>query len=665
MKKIAFIYTWPNTPFKNAEYEVLKRVELAAKNIGQKVDIISSNGYLLDSEYYETEQRVVEDNYEFMVSVHYDDIKKLDIFSYYTLWVPPEISLQYSVYPRIKKNIMSNDDYLIYDDGGQSDHLKTILMDSPRQLENCSELYATPPASAVIKPALKDPHLFYCGINWEKLIGAAPRHAGLFNLLEKVDWIDIFGPESTWKGCKRYKGKIPFDGVSMLQEINNSGVVLSISSDVHYRAGSVTNRVYEAAAGGAVIISDTNRFVKQMFGDSVLYFDFDKKNPEHMFNQIKEHMEWIRLHKEEAQKLAERSQQIFIEKLGQEKQLKTLIANHENRKKAVAEALYSKEPEKETLAVAFFDDLEWSDNTEKRLLNTIKNIGRQYEKNITLFLICNENLRTNIDEVLFSAKRKINVKCSYVKFYDDFENKNITRGQSLFTVLNQEKHDYLLLLTGTEYLFKDHITTLKRTLEDEKDASIAYSGFCYEVSPDKFGYVKFEIMPEDFLFDLGRLFPNGTYLLKANIEKYLQKYVYSNLDGAELYALINVAHFKHNEQIAFSKRMTAREQKRIADYSNPALPLSYQKNMVDGINLFELEKLRVNGELTHKSSDRNEHFTKFLQKKYARHVKLVIFFQKIRKLFAFTSKKKQFVKKRIDRLKDELKEIKSINGSRI
>ena len=39
-KRIAFIYTWPNNTFKNAEYEVLKRIEIAAKNINLPLYII-------------------------------------------------------------------------------------------------------------------------------------------------------------------------------------------------------------------------------------------------------------------------------------------------------------------------------------------------------------------------------------------------------------------------------------------------------------------------------------------------------------------------------------------------------------------------------------------------------------------------------------------------
>ena len=655
MKKIAFIYTWPNNPFKNAEYEFLKRREIAAKNIGQPLDIISSNGYILDDEYYETTQRVVENDYEFMVSVHYDDIKKLDIFSYYTLWVPPEISLQYSVYPQIKKNIISNDDFLIYDDGGQLNHLKTILLDSPRILDEHSELYATPPLSAVLKPNLKDPHLFYCGINWEKLIGAAPRHAELFKLLENEDWIDIFGPENTWKGCKRYKGKIPFDGISIIKEINKSGVALSISSNVHYRAASVTNRIYEAVAAGAVVISDTNPLVKKIFGDTVLYFDFDVEHPTHMFEQIKAHMQWIKKNKDKAQKMAEKAQEIFIKNLGLEQQLKAIINNHEKRKAAVASALYSRTNGK-TLVLTFFDEKKWTKNSSERLKNILKNVERQIEKNIDLVIVSNISLKEELLKI--TSNYNYSIKTIFADFYDDFGNKIKTRGQALYEIINTYNHDFLMILHGTEYLFQDHITTLKRVLEDStEDVCASYSGFLYEEKIGKFGYPKFEVLSEDYLLDIGRLYPNGTFLIRKDIESYLPEFVWSNIDGAELYALLNVAYFKYNRKFVFSKRMTAKEQKQINIFENPALPISYQTNMVNGINLFELEQ---KGKLKNVTPDWWEYkVRKILSKKIYRHIKFDIWLQKIRKLFAFSHKKKEKINSKIKKLKDARRKIKN------
>ena len=76
---------------------------------------------------------------------------------------------------------------MIYDDGGMSDHLQAMLIDTPRNLQGASSLIAGFPATATMKTNLDNPTLFYCGINWEKMIGATPRHEGLFQLLDKLD----------------------------------------------------------------------------------------------------------------------------------------------------------------------------------------------------------------------------------------------------------------------------------------------------------------------------------------------------------------------------------------------------------------------------------------------------------------------------------------------
>ncbi|MFR3752820.1 MAG: hypothetical protein ACLTW9_12015 [Enterocloster sp.] len=99
------------------------------------------------------------------------------------------------------------------------------------------------------------------------------RHEGLFKLLDKTGKVKFFGPDvvkawgglKPWEGYECYQYSIPFDGFSILKEINKCGICLVISSDIHRRAGAVTNRAYEACAAGAVIISDENEYMKEYF----------------------------------------------------------------------------------------------------------------------------------------------------------------------------------------------------------------------------------------------------------------------------------------------------------------------------------------------------------------------------------------------------------------
>jgi hypothetical protein len=102
---------------------------------------------------------------EFVISMHYEDLKMLDVFHYHLLWNPLKITLQYPLYHLYSKNIISHDDYLIYDDGGMSNHLKMMLSEHPRDLKVPSVLTPSFSRSAVIEPELlENPTLFYCGM---------------------------------------------------------------------------------------------------------------------------------------------------------------------------------------------------------------------------------------------------------------------------------------------------------------------------------------------------------------------------------------------------------------------------------------------------------------------------------------------------------------------
>lgn len=204
--KIAIIYTWPGSNV-NAEVEVIRRFKVALDAISQPFDVISKEGHILDDQFKYTKQKITPDNYKFMLSLHYDDIKLLDIFSYHTLWNPPYILLQYQHYKKIIKQLLSNDDFLVYDDGGMSDHLASMLDTVSLDLMNASSLTASFPASVLLQPHFEDLRLFYCGINWEILIGTEARHANFFSLLDTRSDVCLYGPSHGWKGYKSYMGR--------------------------------------------------------------------------------------------------------------------------------------------------------------------------------------------------------------------------------------------------------------------------------------------------------------------------------------------------------------------------------------------------------------------------------------------------------------------------
>jgi phosphoglycerol transferase len=102
--------------------------------------------------------------------------------------------------------------------------------------------------------------------------------------------------------------------------MKKAGVALVLHSGSHLRSHTITSRIFEAAAASCVIICDEHKFVKDNFGDSVLYIDVTK-SPEEIFKQIDTHMQWILANPEKAIELARRSHKIFVDNFTLEKEV--------------------------------------------------------------------------------------------------------------------------------------------------------------------------------------------------------------------------------------------------------------------------------------------------------------------------------------------------------
>ncbi len=664
--KFAIVDTWP-WGVKNAESEVINRIKVAVKNIGAELFCITKEGFIVNNEFQKTNEKIDTSSLDFIISMHYEDIKLLDAFHYHTLWNPPKIILQYPLYHLYSKNIASHDDFLIYDEGGMSDHLKTVLSSHPRDLSEASSLTASFSKSAAIQPEISEnPVLFYCGINWERFIGASARHGGVFALLDKQNDVNLYGPEHSWDGYERYQGAIPFDGTSLIKEIHKCGVVLALSSDYHYHAGAATNRVYEACAGGAVIISDTNSYIMKHFGDSVLYIDFDKKHPENMFNQIKKHMDWIKQNPNEALKKAQKAQQIFLEKFSLETQLKKIISNHEQRKNVVSKSLYAQNKNAETLVILFLDTDKFTDNEKVILENQIKNIEIQKDSKVILAICCDKKIISEVNTIISCSS--IDIRVFPFEIFDNFSNKQLARGQMFRDVVNTISHQYLMLLDGSETMFSTHITTLMRTLENNPNHIAAYSSNFLDASDNmRYPQLREPIHKGDFYnCYYPSFYPHvaGMFLMRSEVAKFLPVEADRYLDKCLPNALLNLAIFKYDLKFKHSQQITVGKIQDInIDYPK-VMDTTYEINLVQGLVREEYEEWLASCPDTTSSSLSNEllfsefdiHMFKVLRRQFRRRTKLVILLNYIRLLFVYSKKKRAKIYKKIEKIKKEYNE---------
>lgn len=129
---------------------------------------------------------------------------------------------------------------------------------------------------------------------------------------------------------KSYQKSLPYEGEELYETAAEAGVTLVLHSSAHNRCGVPSGRIFEAAAASTVIICDENTFVREHFGDSVLYINTDETG-ESIYKQIRDHMHWIQSHKEAALEKAAKAHAIYKEKFALEDQLLRLGEFHDQQ----------------------------------------------------------------------------------------------------------------------------------------------------------------------------------------------------------------------------------------------------------------------------------------------------------------------------------------------
>jgi hypothetical protein len=147
----------------------------------------------------------------------------------------------------------------------------------------------------------------------------------MLSMSGRVKFYGLYKPQSVIH--EGYMGKLPFDGISVIEALQKHGIVLIIHSERHFQFEIPSSRIFEATAASAVVICDENPFVKRHFGDSVYYIDISKTGDE-IYAQIMQHVDQIALYPELALSKAKQAHQIFIDKFLMTEQLLQLEALH-------------------------------------------------------------------------------------------------------------------------------------------------------------------------------------------------------------------------------------------------------------------------------------------------------------------------------------------------
>lgn len=326
--RFAVVKLWPD--IKTAEDECIARLKIAAAALGLKCIEIHADGRLLEA----PERYIAKEDVDFVLHLHYDTPKLYDVFSFVALWNPIQFYHEWG-YSRTSRNLLTHDDFISCSAPAADDHVRRMTRRSAVHLPPLFNLYHSV-ADIVYPPALGDHKLFYAGINWEAINGGKSRHQEVLNQLDRTEFLRIYGPKlfqgvEVWRGYKSYVCEIPFDGVSMIDEIAKSGVALVLSSQAHKQSELMSSRLFESVAAGALVVCDENNFAKKYFGDSLLYID-TRCSIDRICEDIRKHLAWAENNVDEALGMVAKAQDIFRQKFTLKKNLIDLYRGFSDRK---------------------------------------------------------------------------------------------------------------------------------------------------------------------------------------------------------------------------------------------------------------------------------------------------------------------------------------------
>jgi hypothetical protein len=472
VNKFAIVKLWPE--LKTAEDECIARIKSAANDIGVLCVEINPDGFFLE----DLNQRVSQENVDFVIHLHYDTPKSYDAFSFVALWNPVQFYYEWG-FSRTSRNLTTHDDFISCSSEVADNHVRSMIEVSDQTLLFPEfKLYHSTPRIE-FEPSLGDHKLFYVGINWEKITERKVRHQEVLKRLDETGLLRIYGPTlfqgvKVWEGYKSYVKEIPFDGVSMLSEISRAGISLVLSSQAHKDSGLMSSRLFESVAAGALIICDENPFAKANFGDTLLYID--SRDPvEKIYVDIVGHIEWAKSNPERALDKIAASQEIFKAQFNLRTNLIDLYSELNERKKQLKQQL---NPFDCVLSkvVSYFLMPAFSEVILKKHLASIT--VQDYEHFYPVLVLdakLSEKQVEKIETILKDVESKVKIiKLDFSNHANVFSSTKRMLGDIIFELIALSNNaDAIMIIAPNESLYSNHVSVLAGVLNRNPNASCA------------------------------------------------------------------------------------------------------------------------------------------------------------------------------------------------
>jgi len=534
-------HTWPN--IKNAESEVIQRLARAATNIGCTMIVTDNDGYPIWSNRevaLDGATRIDAKRFDFMISLHFESPKLIDVFSYYAVWQPLDFYFSFGYHESVEK-ILTHNACLSCRSNIADIHIENLFRSiRPDHDPHYDLLFHSPPEPYLTPNITGDARLFYVGVNWERLGGKKGRHHRLLSMLDRAGLIDIYGPKELlgskpWEGYESYRGELPFDGKSVVHAINRSGICLALSSDAHKRTGLMSNRLFEGLAAGAAVVAESNSFVDTYFSDVVYYVD--DSNDDDLFEQIRSIIEGIRRDPTDAIERAKLGQQRLEEAFSLEKCLGTLIASHDLRAQRRHSNLSSNETV--TIIVTYFDEV------LDDLLELLRTIVSQVGVTIDIELICDsefyETHRSQIAAFVRGRCRRFTGTTGRFRRYQRAGDQQLQlqpTGPIVAKLLSELTTDFFCFVRHDEEWFRDHLAAILNAMRCAGGAVMGVSGALVE-ELDAEGRERRRVQSVRFDIDLASLLSGryvdevGRFVFSRSVLAEMPQLCLSLLDGQE------------------------------------------------------------------------------------------------------------------------------------
>lgn len=429
-----------------AEAELSRRLAIACENLGWQVAEVH------------TAQEIRAFAPDFVLALHSNAPKLAGYPTYGCMWNPP--SMFEGTDPFVT-NILTYDGYLV-SSPVIARWLHHLLCHTSKQYLT-APIYTSCPQTDYRPPNLDNLRLFYCGSNWDGL-----RYRELFEQLDQQPYLEVYGKPEGWTHLKHsYRGALPYDGTSVLNALHRAGVGLCLHREDHTQAAVPSMRIFEIVAAGAIAICGEHTFIREAFGDTVLYIDFDAP-PDKQVAQISRHMRWIATNQDIAKSMSQRAHRIFLERFTLERLLQKLVLPHETLIQQKG-WVYASPAQSDQPTVEYIVRVEQQPLSE--LERSLNSLAQQSYPNVSAVLI-SDGSRWEIEGLpdLYANRMAVRILHCDPWHY---------RSTALWLGLEALKADYFGLL-DEGVLYPNHVYSLMRlgNFPDRQDSApfVLYSG---------------------------------------------------------------------------------------------------------------------------------------------------------------------------------------------